>query len=728
MNKAKAAQRINKLKKEINHHRYLYHVLDKQEISDAALDSLKHELDKLEFLYPEFITPDSPTQRIGGKPLDKFEKVDHKVRQWSFNDAFEKEEIVDFEKRVKKILIEGGESNNITLDYTCELKIDGLHVVLEYENGILKIGATRGDGKIGENVTQNLKTIESIPLKIEKNINIIVEGEVFMSKDVFEKLNKKRIKKDEPPFANPRNAAAGAIRQLDSKIVKERKLDCFIYDLSWMKSFLSGGLNFPPDKGGWGGLKLPKTQSEELKLLKKLKFKVNKFWKYCQSVEEIFEFYDYWKKHKDKENYWIDGVVVKLNNINRQKKVGHTGKAPRWAIAYKFPAEQTTTIVEDIKVQIGRTGALTPVAHLIPVSIAGSTVSRATLHNEDEIKRLDVKIGDTVVIQKAGDIIPEIVSVVKGLRDGKEKKFTMPKKCPNCGMEIVKPEGEVACYCLNKNCFAIELRRLSHFVSKKAFNIDGFGPNKIKQLVDEGIISNFSDIFELKKGDFESLERFAEKSTDNLIKAIEESKKITLGKFIFALGIRHVGEETAILLSKEIINSMTVFSKSEQQRLGQKKWKNGKMGNYSNSKSELKNVLWLNVLANYSVENLAEINGIGETVAESVVDYFSDQKNLAIIDKLLKLGVEIKNETSVSEIAVTQKLKGLSFVLTGTMKILSRDIAKEKIRTLGGNISSSVSKNTSYVVVGEKPGSKLKKAEELGVKVINEDEFLKMIE
>ncbi len=679
MNKTKAVQRINKLKKEINHHRYLYHVLDKQEISDAALDSLKHELDELEWHYPEFITPDSPTQRVGGKPLDKFEKVKHKARQWSFNDAFEKEEIVDFEKRVKKILIENGEKKDITLNYTCELKIDGLHVVLEYENGILKTGATRGDGKIGEDVTQNLKTIESIPLKIEKNANIVIEGEVFMSKDVFEKLNKKREKSGEVLFANPRNAAAGAIRQLDSKIARERKLDCFIYDLSWVKPVPSS-----PNKGGRKVFELPKTQSEELELLKNLGFKVNRFWKYCQNVNEILEFYNYWKKHKDKENYWIDGIVVKLNNINWQEKVGHTGKAPRWAIAYKFPAEQTTTIIEDIKVQIGRTGALTPVAHLKPVNIAGSTVSRATLHNEDEIKRLDVKIGDTVVIQKAGDIIPEIVSVVKGLRTSKEKKFIMPKRCPNCKTEVVKPEGEVAVYCPNKNCFAVELRKLSHFVSKKAFNIDGFGPNKIKQLANEGIISSFSDIFELKKGDLEPLERFAEKSADNLIDAIKKSKDITLGKFIFALGIRHVGEEMALDLSR-ILGALSRFK-------------------------------------TITKEDLEAMNGVGPKVAESVYNYFHSRENLKLIDDLLKASVRISGEKKVS-----QKLKEQSFVLTGTLRTLSRDDAKEKIRALGGNMSSSVSASTDYVVAGKKPGSKIKKAEKLGVKILNEEEFLKMV-
>ena len=727
MNKSEAKNRIAKLKKEINHHRYLYHVLDKQEISDAALDSLKHELEDLERQYPELITPDSPTQRVGGKPLDKFKKIKHKVTQWSFNDAFEKKEIIDFDKRVKKILVDSGESGEIVLDYTCELKIDGLHIVLEYENGVLKTGATRGDGKIGEDVTQNLKTIESIPLKIKENINIVVEGEVFMPKTVFDELNKKRKKGGEPLFANPRNAAAGAIRQLDPKIARERKLDCFIYDLSISPSSfsgitppnppLSGGEhkdNHPlsggghkdnlslsgitpfsslsrgeagsfPDKGRLGGvLKMPETQNDELRILKNLGFKVNKFWKHCQNVDEIFKFYDYWKEHKDSENYWIDGVVVKVNRRDWQNKIGYTGKAPRWAIAYKFPAEQTTTIVEDIKVQIGRTGALTPVAHLKPVNVAGSTISRATLHNEDEIKRLNIKIGDTVIIQKAGDVIPEVVSVVKGLRTGEEEKFTMPKKCPYCKTKVVKPEGEVALYCPNKNCFAVELRKLSHFVSKKAFNIDGFGPNKIKQLANEGLVSSFTDIFKLKKGDLEPLERFEEKSASNLINAIEKSKDITLGKFIFALGIRHVGEEMALDLSR-------------------------KLGAIDKFKS-------------ISKEELEAINGVGPKVAESVYNYFHDKENVKLIDDLLEAGVRISEEKKVSK-----KLKELSFVLTGTLQTLSRDEAKEKIRALGGNISSSVSKSTSYVIAGEKPGSKFEKAKELGVKIVDEEEFLEMI-
>ena len=743
MNKTQVAQRIEKLKKEVNHHRYLYHVLDKQEISDAALDSLKGELENLERQYPELITPDSPTQRVGGKPLDKFRKIKHQVTQWSFNDAFEKEEIIDFDKRVKKNLIDSGEDCEINLDYTCELKIDGLHVVLTYEDGILKTGATRGDGKIGEDVTQNLKTIESIPLKIKENINIIVEGEVFMPKTVFEELNKKREKNGEPLFANPRNAAAGAVRQLDSRIVKERKLDCFIYDLSRVESAadlfviptearevraseveesvntfhlpLKNSLKtqfirsqippLAPNRRSVGMtkaigkfvLKTPKTQSDELELLKNLGFKVNKFWKHCWNVNDIFEFYDYWKKRKDDENYWIDGVVVKVNKCDWQNKIGYTGKAPRWAIAYKFPAEQTTTIVEDIKIQIGRTGALTPVAYLRPVNVAGSTVSRATLHNEDEIKRLDVKIGDTVIIQKAGDIIPEVVSVVRGLRTGKEKKFAMPKKCPYCKTEIVKPEGEVALYCPNKNCFAVELRKLSHFVSKKAFDMDGFGPNKIKQLVDEGLVSNFTDIFKLKKGDLEPLERFEEKSADNLISAIEKSKDITLGKFIFALGIRHVGEETAVLLSK-IISPLSKGARG---------------------------IFEINVLANISREDLEAINGIGPKVAKSIYNYFHNEENLKLVNDLLKAGVSIENIENKNKIS--KKLTGRSFVLTGTLQHLSRDKSKEKIRALGGNISSSVSKNIDFVVAGKNPGSKFEKAKKLGVKIVKEKEFLEMV-
>jgi DNA ligase (NAD+) len=667
MNKTQAKERIEKLKKEIDHHRYLYHVLDQQEISEAALDSLKHELYVLEQEYPEFITPDSPTQRIGGKPLDKFKKVVHLVRQWSFNDAFDEEEIKDFDARIRKVLEDQGEKLAKPLDYTAELKIDGLHVVLRYEKGLLVSGATRGDGRVGEDVTQNLRTIESIPLKLSRPVSIIVEGEVFMSKDVFTELNRAREKKGEPLFANPRNAAAGAIRQLDSNVVKERRLGCFIYDLSRADDIAT-----------------PSSQAEELELLDELGFRVNKNWKRLERIEEVFLFHDYWYKHKEKENYWIDGVVLKLNRRAWQQQVGYTGKAPRWAIAYKFPAEQVTTIVEDIKVQIGRTGALTPVAHLRPVVVAGSKVSRATLHNQDEIERLDVRIGDTVVIQKAGDIIPEVVSVMKGLRTGKEKTYSIPKKCPFCGGEVVRHEGEVAYYCPNKNCLAMELRQLSHAVSKKAFDIDGLGPNKVKQLVEEGLVSDLADIFELKKGDLELLDRFGEKSAENLQSAINESKTITLSRFVFALGIRHVGEEMAITLSKHYPTLEKIESATR--------------------------------------EELEAVEDIGPVVAESIFEYFHGRESLALLRKLQEAGISIKRDEAASS-----KLQGLSFVLTGSLEKYSREEAKEHIRKAGGDMVSAVSKNTNYLIAGEKPGSKLEKAQSLGVKVLSEAEFLKLL-
>jgi len=667
MSKIEAKSRIEKLKKEINHHRYLYHVLDKQEISEAALDSLKHELYVLEQEYPEFITPDSPTQRIGGKPLDKFQKVVHQVRQWSFNDAFDQQEILDFDKRICKILSDLKEDVSGPLDYTAELKIDGLHVVLTYEKGILKNGATRGDGKVGENVTQNLKTIESIPLKLNREVSIIVEGEVFMSKDVFDKLNKSRAEKGESLFANPRNAAAGAIRQLDPRVVKERQLGCFVYDLSRADD-----------------VETPKTQADELELLDELGFRVNKNWKNLSKIEDVFDFWNFWYKNKEKENYWIDGIVLKLNKRKWQEIVGYTGKAPRWAIAYKFPAEQVTTIVEDIKVQIGRTGALTPVAHLKPVIVAGSKVSRATLHNQDEIERLDVRIGDTVVIQKAGDIIPEVVNVVKGLRTGEERKFKMPEKCPFCESFVVRKEGEVAFYCPSKNCFAVELRKLSHSVSKKAFNIEGLGPNKIKQLAEEGLISDLADIFELKKGDLEILERFGEKSADNLLESIKKARKITLARFIYSLGIRHVGEEMAIALGKKF-SSLGEIEKVKR-------------------------------------EDLELIEDIGPKVAESIFEYFRNDENLQLVRKLLDAGVEVFRDVKKSK-----KLEGISFVLTGSLEKYGREEAKEIIRNLGGEMHSSISKSTNYLIAGENPGSKLKKADELGVKILSEREFLEMI-
>ncbi len=667
MNKAEAKDRIEKLKKEVNYYRYLYHVLDKVEISDAALDSLKHELYELEQKNPEFITPDSPTQRIGGAPLDKFTKVAHTVPQWSFNDAFAPDEMRDFDGRVRRFLREAGAGENIVPEYTAELKIDGLHIVLTYKKGVLITGATRGDGKIGEDVTQNIKTIESIPLKLEDELDLVAEGEIFMKKSVLRELNEERAKKGETLLANPRNAAAGAIRQLDSRIVRERRLDCFVYDLSWAGNFA-----------------IPETQFGELEKLKKLGFRVNKNWKYCKDIEEVIIAWQEALKNREKEDYWIDGIVVKLNNNNWQKKLGYTGKAPRWAIAFKFPAEQATTTVEDIVVQVGRTGALTPVAHLVPVVVMGSTISRATLHNEDEIRRLDLKIGDTVVIQKAGDVIPEVVKVLPNFRTGKEKDFKMPKKCPICGSAVVRPEGEVAAYCTNKKCYAQDLRRLIHFASKKAFNIEGMGKKIVQRFVDEKLISSAADIFELTKDDISVLARFGEKSADNLIGAIAKSKTIFLSRFIYALGIHHVGEEMSYDLSLHFKN--------------------------------------LENLKKADVEDLAKSHDVGPVVAESLCSFFRDPGSIKFLNDLEKAGVKI-----IPDKAPEGRLAGKSFVVTGTLESMSREEAHERIRALGGNIGSAVSAKTSYVLAGENPGSKFEKAKKLGVKIINEKEFLKKI-
>jgi len=563
MNKNEATKRIAKLRKEIDHHRYLYHVLDKIEISDAALDSLKHELEELEQKYPDLITLDSPTQRVGGKALGKFKKVRHSVPMVSLHDAFSEQEMRDWEERIQK-LVPGKK-----LDYYAELKMDGLAVSLIYKNGIFVRGATRGDGKIGEDVTNNLKTIEAIPLRLSVGVpaaarkhikdrveggTIEVRGEAVMTKKIFEELNKKYQKQGKPLLANPRNAAAGSIRQLDPKITAERKLDCYIYGLA-------------SDLG-------QKTHEKEHSIAKALGFKTIKYNKYCKNLEEVVEFHNYWAKHKDKLPYHCDGVVVTVNNLSLHEKLGVVGKGPRYIMAYKFAGEEATTIVEDIVVQVGRTGVLTPVAHLKPVSVSGVTISRATLHNEEEIKRLGLKIGDTVIVRRAGEVIPDIIKVLSKLRTGKEKNFHMPKKCPICESDVERKEigagmrpasaekgkkgVSVAYYCVNKNCFAQNRRRLIHFASKSAMDIVGLGPKIVDLLIKKGLVNSPADFYELKEGDLAPLERFAEKSAANLVEAIRKSKKIPLAKFIYALGILHVGEETAELLAKEFAEKYKV--------------------------------------------------------------------------------------------------------------------------------------------------------------------------
>ena len=663
-------ERYKKLIKTVDKHRYIYHVLDKQEISDEAYDSLMRELLEIEGKYPEIISPVSPTQRVGDKPLDEFVKVKHEVRQWSYDDCFDFLELQKWDEKVRKMVGKEVSLKGEKIEYCCELKIDGLKIILTYKNGQFFQGATRGDGTIGEGVTQNLKTIKSIPLELTEPVDVIVVGECWFSKKELEKINEIRKKDGLEIFANTRNVAAGSIRQLDPKVVSERNLDSFIYDIDK----ISG--------------EIPKTQEDELILISKLGFKTNPNHEVFDSLAGVEKYYQKWGKNKDKLDYGLDGIVIKINSRKIQEALGYTGKSPRWGIAYKFLAEQVTTKVDDIVLQIGRTGVLTPVAKLTPVRVAGSLVSRATLHNEDEIKRLDVRVGDTVILQKAGDVIPDIVSVVKELRTGKEKEFIFPKKVDACGGDgsIERIPGQSAWRCVSKDSFAQQKRKFYHFVSKKAFNMDGLGPKIIDVLMDNNLISTFSDIFTLEKGDLLSLPRFGEKSVENIFASIEKSKKVTLARFIVSLSIPQVGEETAIDVAKS-------FGTIEKIR-------------------------------NASVGDLQKINGVGDVVAESIVNFFADNENKKLVDVLLK-NVKIE-KVPVSDTGA-KKFFGLTFVITGTLSNISRDEAKDKIRTLGGNVSESVSSKTSYLVVGENPGSKLEKAKELGIKVLDEASFLGLI-
>ncbi|MFA4881101.1 MAG: NAD-dependent DNA ligase LigA [Candidatus Doudnabacteria bacterium] len=670
-----AQKRIEKLRQEIERYRYSYHVLDKSEISDAALDSLKNELEKLERQFPELITSDSPTQRIDGAPLKGFKKVKHAVRQWSFYDAFSEEEMRDWEERLQKILAKQGK--NLDLNYICELKIDGLHVVLTYWKGIFVRAATRGDGRVGEDVTLNVKTIEAVPLRLKEPVDIVCEGEVFMSKEVFNALNKKLKKEKKPLLANPRNAAAGGIRQLDPKIASERRLDMYVYKID--------AASFP----------LPLNQPRELKKLQELGLKVNKNYVHCRNLDEVFRYYKDWQKKRDSQNFWFDGIVVKVSEHAKQEMLGYVGKGPRFVIAYKFAAEEATTRVLDIKVQIGRTGTLTPVAILEPVRVAGSTVSRATLHNEDEIHRLGLKIGDTVILHKAGDVIPEVVKVLPHLRSGAEKEFKMPKRCVICGTRVVKPEGEVAYRCPNKSCFAQEREKLIHFAGKKGFDIKGLGEKIIEKLMEEGLIASPQDIFALKVGDLEPLERFAEKSAGNLVIAVSRAKKVNFSRFLFALSIRYVGEETASLIASYLASKMDKMN----------------IPDLIKAASKMQASDWQN------------IEGVGEKVGESLDQYFKTNRNLKLLNDLDRAGIELAYEKTKK----IQKLAGFTFVLTGVLQNFSREEAKAKIEELGGNVSSSVSSKTDYVVAGENPGSKYDRARALGVKIVTEKEFVELL-
>lgn len=660
-------ERVEKLKEILEKHRYLYHVLDTPEISDEAYDSLMKELEDLENKFPELVTFDSPTQRVGGEPLKEFKKVTHIERQWSFDDVFDLDELKKWEEKVKNFMKKAGVEKE-KLEYCCELKIDGLKIILTYRGGQLVQAATRGNGTVGEDVTHNIKTIQSIPLILKKPVDITVVGEAWMGKKTLKKINMAREKEGEPIFANTRNLAAGSIRQLDPKMTAARDLDSFLYDID-------GEVDV-------------KTQYEEIQLLSKLGFKTNSHTKICSSPNEIYDFYNQWIKKRHDLDYELDGIVIKVNSIVIQKALGYTGKSPRWGVAFKFPAEQVITVLEDIVFQVGRTGVITPVAHLRPVLVAGSTVSRATLHNEDEIKRLDVRIGDTVILQKAGDVIPDIVSVVKELRPKNSKPYVFPTRVLACGGDgkIERIPGQAAWRCVSTDSFEQHKKKFYHFVSKKCFDIDGLGPKIIDVLLEENLISTFDDIFSLKRGDILALPRFAEKSVDNLLESIEKARKITLPRFLASLSIPQVGEETAHDLSKH-------FGTLEK-------------------------------IMEAKYEEIESIYGVGPVVAQALYEWFKISDNKKLVKNLLKY-VEIEKMAKGS--AATLKLSGKTFVFTGTMPTLDRDTAQDMVRKLGGEVSSSVSKKTSYVVAGESAGSKLEKAEELGVEVLDEEGFLNLV-
>lgn len=669
-----AQERILSLSTILDTHRYLYHVKDTPEISDEAYDSLFSELLALEEKYPEYKKDTSPTSRVGAEPLESFTKVTHSVAQWSFDDIFSFEDLKKWDEKVLRFAQKEGFDFPNGLDYCTELKIDGVKIILTYKDGEFVQAATRGDGTVGEDVTKNVRTIQSVPLTLTEKVDLIAVGEAWIAESDLERINTNREKNGEALFANTRNATAGSLRQLDSKITAKRNLDAFIYDIDLLNVRSTN-------------IVVPETQTEELKLLELLGFRVNTGHALCNSMDEVEAFYRHWTDLRHRQEYGIDGVVLKVNRRDVQDALGYTARSPRFGVAYKFPAEQVTTVVENIVFQVGRTGVVTPVAHLTPVRVAGSVVSRATLHNEDEIERLDVRIGDTVVLQKAGDVIPDIVEVVVDLRTGKEKKFIFPDEIPDCDGPVERIPGQAAHRCVNKNSFAQKRRRFHHFVSKKAFNIEGCGPKVIDQLIEAEIVSSFTDIFTLVKGDLLALPRFAEKSIDNLLVSIKQSRKVSLQRLLVGLSVDHVGEEIAELLAVEF----------------------GSIGKIRDA----------------SIERFAQIDGVGDIVAESLYRWFQLPVHTQMLDDLL-LQVDIQKQVSRKDTAV-EAVEGKAFVVTGSLEGVGRDEIKERIRSAGGKIVSSVSAKTDYVVVGENPGSKYEQAVSLGIKILSLEELLVLL-
>jgi len=662
--------RIKKLRQLVAYHQKRYHEDDAPEISDEAYDSLVRELRSLEGVGEEGV---SVANRVGGAPSEAFSKVTHRVRQWSLNNVFSLEELQDWEEQIKRRLQE--EDIDVPIVYDVGHKLDGLKVVLTYESGKLVRAATRGNGVVGEDVTHTAFTIKDIPKSLNKPLDLICVGEVWLSEAEFKRINAERSKLEEPLFANPRNAAAGSLRQLDPNITASRRLSVVVYDLDEVDVKDTG---FKP----------PLTQQEEINLLKQLGFEIGEHTFLAQNIEAVSKYYEKWKKNRDTLPYNVDGIVIKVNDLSLQKRLGYTAKAPRFAVAFKFPAEQSTTVIEDIMLQVGRTGVVTPVAHLTPTRIAGSVVSRATLHNEDQIKRLDIRVGDTVVLQKAGDVIPEIVSVIKELRPANSKHYRFPKKVAGYGGygSIERVPGEAAYRCVTLDSDFIYRRRLYHFVGKTALNMDGVGPRNIDLLLDEGLIKTPADLFVLEPSDLIGLPGIKEQAANNLVKAIQSAKSVPLYRLLVGLSIPNIGEETARLIA-----------------------------DYCGSLDKIKVV---------TTEELAAIHGVGETVALSLVSWMNDAKNQILLNSLLP-HLNIENPTKRKN--TSGPLTGKTVVFTGALDSLSRDEAKSLARAAGANIASSVSKKTDFLVMGDEAGTKAKMASLLGVKVINEKEFLKMV-
>ena len=654
-------EEISKLVSLLNKYSYDYYVEDNPQISDTEYDTLYKQLEKLEENHPEYILENSPTQRVGDRILDEFEKITHKVPMLSLSNTFSTEDLRDFDARISKLVPDH------SVEYICELKIDGLAISIKYENGRLASAATRGDGSVGEDVTENIKTIFSIPKVLKDNRTFEVRGEVYLPRKSFELLNSERESNNEVLFANPRNAAAGSLRQLDSKITAKRRLSAFIYSIVGDESIVS--------------------QENALNTAKEYNLPVNPNFKLCKNIDEVIDYINYWTEHKKNLPYDIDGIVIKVNSYSTQEEVGYTQKSPRWATAYKFPEEELATKLLDVELSVGRTGIITPVAILDPIVISGSTVSKASLHNKDIIEELDIHIGDMVVVKKAGEIIPKVVRVVRELRTEGSTKYTMPNTCPSCGQQTYIKENDPFTRCKNPDCPDQNIRRIIHFASRDALNIEGLGDKVVTTLYEKGIIAHTIDLFSLEREKLISLDRMGEKSVDNLLNAIENSKQNSLDKVIFALGILNVGKKAGKILAEKYLN--------------------------------------LTNLMNATLDELVNLDDVGQITAESILDYLSDENNIKFINDLIKVGMNPQYE--VQEVNTDNVFAGKTVVLTGKLVELTRNEAKEYLEKYGAKVTGSVTSKTDLVIAGEKAGSKLAKAEQLGIRVINEEEFANMV-